>query len=94
MLALISALAAGLIIFLRPGYGPGFALVSVLIGYSAFVAYAYYRSRMWMKDPENSMAVAEGRQPRRAVRIERTIAALAIPAMVALAVSTILAHVL
>jgi hypothetical protein len=92
MLALISALTAGLIIFLRSG--PGFALVSVLLGYSAFVAYAYFRSRMWMKDPENSMAFAEGREPRRAVRIERMIAALTIPALVAFAASLILGQVL
>ncbi len=90
MLALISALAAGLFIFLR--FGPGFALVSVLLGYSAFIAYAYFRSRMWMKDPENSMAFAEGQEPRRAVRIERMVAAIVIPALVAVAVSLILSR--
>ncbi|MFZ1110428.1 MAG: hypothetical protein WAN43_19030 [Rhodomicrobium sp.] len=92
MLALISALTAGLLIFLRSG--PGFALVSVLLGYSAFVAYAYFRSRMWMKDPENSLAFAEGREPRRAVRIERTIASLTIPALAAFAASLILGQIL
>jgi hypothetical protein len=91
MLALISALAGGLIVFLR--FGPGFALVSVMLGYTAFVAYAFVRSRMWMRDPENSKAFAEGQEPRRAVRIERMIAALTIPALVAYAASLVLARI-
>ncbi len=92
MLALFSALAAGLAVFLGTGL-PGVALVSVLFGYSAFVAYALIRSRMWMKDPENSMAFSEGREPRRAVRIERMVAALVIPAAGAIAVSLILSRI-
>jgi hypothetical protein len=88
MLALISALAAGMLIFLRAG--PGIALASVLCGYAAFFAYAYFRSRMWMKDPENSTALAEGREPKRAVRIERALAAIFVPAAAASIVSAIL----
>jgi len=93
MLALISALAAGLVIFLRTGL-PGVVIVSILFGYSAFVAYAFVRSRMWMRDPENSMAFAEGSEPRRAVRIERMIAAITIPAICAIAASLILARII
>jgi hypothetical protein len=92
MLALISALTAGLVIFLRTGL-PGVVIVSILFGYTAFVAYALIRSRMWMRDPENSMAFAEGREPRRAVRIERMIAAIAIPAVSAIAASSILVRI-
>jgi hypothetical protein len=90
MLALISALTGGLVVFLR--FGPGFALVSVLAGYTAFVFYALIRSRMWIRDPENSMAFAEGGEPRRAVRVERMIASLTIPPLVAYGVSLILAR--
>ncbi len=90
MVALISALAAGVLIFLR--FSPGIALVSVLFGYTLFVVYADVRSRMWMKDPENAKALAEGRQPGRAVRTERLIASVVIPAL-ALILATLISTV-
>lgn len=92
MLALISALAAGVFIFLRLS-SPGIALVSVLLGYTLFVVYAYFRSRMWMKDPENAKALTEGRQPSRAVRIERLIASIVIPALSALILAALISTV-
>jgi hypothetical protein len=67
--------------------------VSVLVGYSAFLAYAYFRFRMWMKDPENSTAFAAGREPR-AIKVERIIAGLTIPALVAFGLSLILTKLL
>jgi len=92
MLALISAFAAGILIFLRLS-SPGIALVSVLLGYTAFVVYAYFRSRMWMKDPEDAKALAEGRQPSRAVRIERLIASVVIPVLSALILAALISAV-
>ena len=92
MLALISALAAGVLIFFRLS-SPGIALVSVLLGYTLFVVYAYFRSRIWMKDPDNAKALAEGRQPSRAVRIERLIASVIIPALSALIMAKIISMI-
>ena len=90
MLALITALIAGMAIFLRAGLL--LATVSVLCGYAAFVAYAYFRSRMWMNDPANAAALAEGRQPGRAIRIERAFAAVLLPALFAYIPYLLLSH--
>jgi hypothetical protein len=81
MLALITTLLAGLVVFVRSGLIV--ATASIFCAYAAFAAYAYFRSRMWMKDPAVAAAIAEGRQPERAIMIERTIAAIVIPAVVA-----------
>jgi fumarate reductase subunit C len=81
MLALITTLLAGFIVFLRSGLVV--ATASIFLAYAAFAAYAYFRSRMWMKDPAVAAAIAEGRQPSRAIMIERTVAAIVIPAVVA-----------
>ncbi len=77
MLALITTLLAGFLVFLRSGFLIGTA--SIFCAYAAFVAYAYFRSRMWMKDPAVAAAVEEGRQPPRAIRIERIVAAIVVP---------------
>ena len=77
MLALITTLVAGLWVFMRSGLIP--ATASIFCGYAAFAAYAYFRSQMWMKDPAVAAAIAEGREPNRAIRIERTVAAILIP---------------
>ena len=81
MLALITTLLAGFVIFLRSGLVV--ATASIFCAYAAFAAYAYFRSRMWMKDPAVAAAIAEGRQPGRAITIERTIAAIVVPAIFA-----------
>ncbi len=77
MLALITTLAVGILVFLRAGFVVGTA--SVFCAYAAFVAYAYIRSRMWMKDPAVSAAIEDGRQVPRAIRIERIVAAIVVP---------------
>ena len=77
MLALITTLLAGFIVFLRAGYLAGTA--SIFCAAAAFAAYAYVRSRMWMKDPAVAAAIAEGKSPGRAIMIERTLAAIVIP---------------
>ena len=77
MIALITTVLAGTLIFLRSGFLVGAA--SVICAYAAFIAYAYFRSRMWMKDPAVEAAIAEGRQPPRAIRIERIVAAIVVP---------------
>ena len=81
MLALIVTLLAGFVVFLRSGLVV--ATVSIFCAYAAFAAYAYFRSQMWMKDPATAAAIAEGRQPRRTIRIERIVAAIVIPPAVA-----------
>jgi hypothetical protein len=81
MLALITTLLAGFVVFVRSGLVV--ATASIFCAYAAFVAYAYFRSRMWMKDPTVAAAISEGRQPSRAIMIERTVAAIVIPAVVA-----------
>jgi hypothetical protein len=81
MLALITTLLAGFIVFVRSGLVV--ATASIFCAYAAFVAYAYFRSRMWMKDPAVAAAIAEGRQLGRAITIERTISAIVIPAIFA-----------
>ena len=77
MLALITTLLAGMLVFVRSGLVV--ATASIFCAYAAFAAYAYFRSRMWMKDPAVAAAIAEGRQPGRAITIERTIAAIVVP---------------
>ena len=81
MLAIITTVIAGGLIFFRAGFLV--ATISVFCGYAAFVAYAYLRSRMWMNDPSVAEALAAGRAPKRAIRIERTAAALLIPPVTA-----------
>ncbi len=81
MLALITTLLAGMLVFVRSGLVV--ATASVFCAYAAFGAYAYFRSQMWMKDPAVAAAIAEGRQPGRAIRIERTVAAIVVPAVFA-----------
>ena len=81
MLALITTLLAGFLVFLRSGLVV--ATASIFCAYAAFAAYAYFRSQMWMKGPAVAAAIAEGRQPARAISIERTIAAVAVPAIFA-----------
>ena len=81
MLALIVTLLAGMLVFVKSGLVV--ATASIFCAYAAFAAYAYIRFRMWMKDPAVAAAIAEGRQPGRAIKIERTIAAVVIPAVVA-----------
>ncbi len=81
MLALIVTLVAGLLVFVRSGFVV--ATASVFCAYAAFVAYAYVRSRMWMKDPGTAAAIVEGREPGRAIRIERGVAAVVIPVIFA-----------
>ncbi len=88
MLALISALLAGLYIFLWAGLP--IAMISVICGYSAFVAYAFIRSRMWMKDPANMSSLEAGHQPSRAIRIERIFASILIPPIFACVVYALL----
>ena len=77
MLALITTLLAGFLVILRAGFVVG--TVSIFCAAAAFAAYAYVRSRMWMKDPAVAAAIAEGKSPGRAIMIERTLAAIAIP---------------
>jgi hypothetical protein len=81
MLALITTLSAGFVVFLRSGLVV--ATASIFCAYAAFVAYAYFRSRMWMKDPAVAAAIADGRPLGRAITIERTISAIVIPVVVA-----------
>ncbi len=92
MLAVITTVIAGGLIFLRAGFLV--ATVSVFCGYAAFVAYAYVRSRMWMKDPAMEEALAAGRAPKRAIRIERTVASILIPPVTAFLVDAALFHLL
>ncbi len=77
MLALITTLLAGFVVFLRSGLVV--ATASIFCAYAAFAAYAYFRSRMWMKDPAVAAAISEGRHPGRAIMIERTVAAILVP---------------
>ena len=77
MLALITTLLAGMLVFVRSGLVV--ATASIFCAYAAFIAYAYFRSRIWMKDPAVAAAIAEGRQPGRAIVIERTVAAIVVP---------------
>lgn len=81
MLAIIVTLIAGALIFLRAGFLV--ATAAVFLGYAAFIAYAYVRSRMWMKDPAIAEAVAAGQELPRTVRIERTVSAILIPPITA-----------
>ena len=81
MLPLITTLLTGFLVFLRSGLVV--ATASIFCAYAAFAAYAYFRSQMWMKDPATAAAIAEGRQPSRAIRIERTVAAIVVPSIFA-----------
>jgi len=81
MLALITTLLAGMLVFVMSGLVV--ATASIFCAYAAFAAYAYFRSRMWMKDPATAAAIAEGRQPHRAIRIERIVAAIVVPSVFA-----------
>ncbi len=81
MLALIITLLAGFVVFIRSGLVV--ATASIFCGYAAFAAYAYFRSRMWMKDPAVAAAIAEGRRPSRAIMIERIVAAIVVPVIFA-----------
>lgn len=77
MLALMTTLLAGLLVFVRSGLIV--ATASIFCAFAAFAAYAYVRSRMWMKDPAVAEAIAAGKSPGRAIMIERTLAAIVIP---------------
>ncbi len=81
MLALIMTLLAGFVVFIRSGLVV--ATASIFSAYAAFAAYAYFRSRMWMKDPAVAAAIEAGERPSRAIMIERTLAAIVIPLVVA-----------
>ncbi len=72
---------AGFVVFLK--FGLVVATASIFCAYAVFAAYAYFRSRNWMKDPAVAAAIAAGRQPGRAIMIERTIAAIVVPAVFA-----------
>ncbi len=92
MLAIIVTLIAGTLIFFRAGFLV--ATASVFLGYAAFVAYAYVRSRMWMKAPGMEEALAAGRELPRTVRIERTVSAILIPPITAYLVYAALSFLL
>lgn len=81
MLAIISALLAGIFIFSKSGLL--IATISAVCGYAGFVAYAYVRSGMLVNDPINMLSLAAGHQPSGAIRVERFVAAILVPVILA-----------
>ena len=62
MLALITTLLAGFLVFLRSGLVV--ATASIFCAYAAFAAYAYFRSRMWrQRSPRGGSQDAQSRVP-------------------------------
>jgi len=82
MLAILSAILAGVFVFFKSGFV--IAAISAVSGYVAFVAYAYVRSGITVaKDPVNMLAIAAGLPPSGPIRVERFITAIVLPVVVA-----------
>jgi len=88
MLAILSAVLAGAFVYSKSGFV--IAAISAACGYAAFVAYAYVRSGITVKDPIHRLSLAAGRPPNGAIRIERLVAAILVPAVVAYVVYKVL----
>lgn len=88
MLVILSALLAGAFVFSKSGFVT--AAISAVCGYAAFVAYAYVRSGITVRDPIHRLSLAVGHPPNGAIRIERFVAAILVPAVVAYVVYRVL----
>jgi hypothetical protein len=73
MLAILSALVAGWFI----------SWIGAVAGYLVFVAYAFLRTQLWANDPFIQLSVSAGHGMPTEARIERSVAALVIPPLVA-----------
>lgn len=89
MLAILSAVVAGIIIYSEAGVVG--ALVCAAGGYATFVAYAWFRSGAIARDPVNMLALAARRRPPgRGLLLERNLAIVVIPFAVAFLIAVVL----
>lgn len=79
MLAILSALVGGVFVFSEAGFVA--AAICAVIGYAVFVAYAYIRSGATVKNPVNRFHLMLGQAPPgAAIRLERFVSMILIPA--------------